>query len=74
MVAAGDFRDGKPTSEAITIAKRREGEDFSYFSAVSLVSTLCHSVKQNSCSVWQGLILETQRPWAITAGPQNGFL
>lgn len=70
-MAARDFRDGKPTSEVITIAKRREGEDFSCFSAVSLVSTLCHSVKQNSCSAWQGLILETQRRCAVTAGPQN---
>ena len=33
--AAGD-RDGKPTSEAVTIAKRLEGEDFSYFSTGSL--------------------------------------
>ena len=64
--AAGD-RDGKPTSEAVVIAKRLEGEDFSYFSTGSLLSTLCHSAEQNSHSVWRGLILETQGPGDIKA-------
>ena len=65
--AAGDIRDGKPTSEAVTIAKRMEGKDFSYFSTGSLLSTLCHSTEQKSCSVWQGLILDSQGPWDIRA-------
>ena len=30
--AAGDGRGGKPTSEAVIIAKRMEGKDFRYFS------------------------------------------
>ena len=65
--AAGDGRGGKPTSEAVIIAKRMEGKDFRYFSTGWLLSTRCHSTEQNSCSVWQGLILETQGLWDIRA-------
>lgn len=71
VVAAGFIGHRKPTPEAITMAKRREGKDQLFLNWVTLELSSCHSVEQNSYSVWQEFILETQRPWDIRAGPQN---
>ena len=71
VVAAGFIGHRKPAPEAITMAKRREGKDQLFLNWVTLELSSCHYVEQNSYSVWQEFILETQRSWDIRAGPQN---
>ena len=60
VVAAGLTGDGKPTSKAITMAKRREGKDQLFLNWAILEFSSCHFVEQNSYSEWQELFGDTE--------------